>query len=518
MNRQIGFLSLALLAVSQLTCSDDDVIIALPPPEIQIDELKQKSAALVDILWVVDNSESMVDEQALLAQNFDRFITGLTVCQGSGMEGDICDFNTRQCTLSGDPCNPPNYHIGVISTDVVAPADQGRLRRVGVCAPAPRQTPANGKIRYCQGSNQDCAQDPANPDPDFDAANSTCDMSGAIAFIDPTTPNASSAFSRSIRVGVGGSGLERGIQAAAMALGRDANRATGQFNAMPVENANFLRDEASLFIIFVSDEDDSSFGQVSYFYRAFESLKDAGNEGLVSASAIVGDPDPDGAGPVRGGCPAEPNPATAGAGTRYVGLAMYTRGLSSEFRVCDNKRLTCPDGDACQSPIGQFPVAGGEVGVCVPTSACQNDQDCGNFKCGEGGCIVCENNQCVAKADKFLELLERNGVFGSICAPDYGTVLGALGFEAAGLSRKFELTKFPNCAEQVECGSGTAPICVKVDGEVIPNDRLDGWVWDPSSNAVFFDGGFVPPTDAPIEVSYRIAVGDRALSCETAVQ
>lgn len=504
-------------------CSDEVVLRRLPEPEVQIDELKQKAAALVDILWVVDNSQSMVDEQAGLASNFDRFITGLTICQGSEMADDVCDFDSKTCTKSGNPCNPPDYHIGVISTDVVATVDQGRLRRVGICVPNLGSAPMNSKFKYCAGNNTDCQQDPMNPDPQFDPANAVCDMSQSISFITPTTAGAANAFSRAVRVGVGGSGLERGIQAAAMALGRDADRQTGQFNPAPTENGGFLRNDASLFVIFVSDEDDSSFGEVSYFYRAFESLKAAGNEGLISFSAIVGDPDPDGSGPMRGGCPPEPSTPIAAAGTRYVGLAMYTRGLSSEFRVCDDTRLTCESGSSCEKPIGGFPTAGGELGVCVPTGACQTDQDCGNFKCGEEGCIACENATCVAKAERFVPLLERNGIFGSICAPDYGIVLGALGFEAAGLSRKFELTKFPDCSQQVECGTATAPVCVKVAGEVIPNDRATGWVWEPSANAIFFDGSFVPPTDAPVEVTYRIAragaaEATMALGCDTALK
>ena len=490
---------------------DDDIISSLPPPEIQVVELKQRPAASVDILWVVDNSQSMVQEQQLLAANFNRFITSLTTCQGTGVEGDRCDFETKVCSASGAPCNPPDYHIGVISTDVGNALDQGKLRRVGLCVPSRGSAPADGSFVYCQGDDAHCI-DEAIP------ANATCDMNQSISFISPTSPGSESAFGRAVRVGIAGSGLERGIQAAAMALGRDADRTTGQFNGQPPENAGFLRDDASLFVIFVSDEDDSSFGQIPYFYRAFESLKGAGNEGLVSFSAIVGDPDPDGTGAVRGGCPAEPSPPIAAPGTRYVGLAMYSRGLSAEFRVCDEKRLTCLEGSTCQRALPAFPRAANELGVCVPTGMCQTDQDCGNFKCEAGGCIVCENAQCVAKSDRFVELLERNGIFGSICSPDYGSVLDALGFEAAGLQRKFELgDKFADCAQQVECGSGTSPICVKVNGEVIPNERQSGWVWEPSSNSVFFDGEFVPPTDADIVVSYRLSPGDKPNGCDTAL-
>ena len=48
------FLALVPLALA-VGCDDGPLLRKLPEPEIQVDELKQKPAALVDILWVVDN-------------------------------------------------------------------------------------------------------------------------------------------------------------------------------------------------------------------------------------------------------------------------------------------------------------------------------------------------------------------------------------------------------------------------------------------------------------------------------
>jgi hypothetical protein len=513
------WLALACLLSASAGCDDDDGLVRVPDPPVQVDELKQKVAAVVDILWVVDNSESMVQEQVSLATNFDRFITGLTTCQGTNTANDVCDFVTKTCKVSGAPCNPPDYHIGVISTDVFNAFDQGKLRRVGLCVPAVGATPSNSKYRYCLSTNQECAPDAS--DPNSDPSNSICDVTEPLSFVTATTPGAAAAFSRAVRVGVGGSGRESGIQAAAQAVGRDTDRSNGTWIPAPAMNTGFLRPDASLFLIFVSDEDDASFGEVSYFYRAFETLKGAGNEGVISVSAIVGDPDIDGPmGPERGGCPIAPAEATAAAGTRYVALSMYSRGLSAEFRVCDNARLTCADGQACKRPINELP------GICVP-STCSVDQDCGNFQCGDRGCVTCENAACALPSDRFLNLLSDTGVFGSICEPDYGTVLGSLGFEAAGLARKFALTKFPDCGKSVPCCAPgvsddacttTVPVCVRVNGEILPNDRATGWVYDASANSVFFDGSFVPPTDATIAVSYTRAPGDTALACDANLQ
>lgn len=517
-------LSLVALAFWAFAC-DDTVIRQLPPAQLQVDVLPQQSAALVDILWVVDNSESMVNEQEALAENFDRFISGLTICQGTGVEDDVCDFDTKRCRVSGEPCNPPDYHIGVISTDTRSDFDDGRLRQVGLCTTAAGATPSGDRFRYCLGVDAECAHDPT--DPSSDPANQLCDMSQALSFVTGATPGASNAFSRAVQVGIAGTGRETGIEAAAAALGRDTDRATGEFLPAPSENAGFLRADASLFVIFVSDEDDNSFGEPAYFYRAFETIKGAGNEGLISISAIVGDPDADGEmGTLPGGCtvpnPVEGEPPLSGAsaGTRYVALAMYTRGLSQEFRVCDDRRLSCLEGQNCQAPVENLP------GVCVPAGSCTSDADCGTFTCsGNQGCVRCIEGQCIAAAEPFLELLEQNGVFGSICNPNYGSVLGALGFEAAGLSRKFSLTLDPNCVgESVKCCAADvaddqcdedAVMCVRVDGQPIPNSRAEGWIFDAGSRAIFFDGRYVPPPQAEVSISYRpIAQGNLAVCAE----
>lgn len=516
---RVLLLGTALTLLCLTGCEEDVGIAVVPPPAVQVDLLSQKPAALVDILWVVDNSGTMVEEQAALARNFDQFITGLTTCQGTGQANDVCDFESRRCAVSGLPCNPPDYHIGVISTDVLSSDDQGKLRQVGLCTTAAGASPAQDKFRHCRSSNAECAHDESLPN--SDPANNVCDLSQSLSFVTATTPGASDAFSTAVQVGTQGSGRETGIEAAARALGRHvSDRSSGAFDPIPADNEGFLRPDASLFVIFVSDEDDSSFGQSSYHYRAFESLKGPGNEGLVSVSAIVGPPDADGPeGTDPGGCipdPDEPDIRNQ-AGTRYVALAMYSRGLTAEFRVCDGQRLTCPETQSCQAPVDGLP------GVCVPAGSCSDDLQCGNFVCSGGrGCISCSADRCQASPEGFLELLERNGVFGSICEQQFDRVLGALGFEAAGLARQFPLSLAPNCVESVPCCSDSvpeaecgvvAPLCVKLDGSVIANDRGSGWIYDVGANAIFFDGAFVPPPQSELQVSYTVAINGSNETC-----
>jgi hypothetical protein len=53
-------------------------------------------------------------------------------------------------------------------------------------------------------------------------------------------------------------------------------------------NAGFIRQNAALALIVVSDADDASFGLTDYYARAFQGAKGKGNESLVTFSTIAG--------------------------------------------------------------------------------------------------------------------------------------------------------------------------------------------------------------------------------------
>ncbi|MBK8013849.1 MAG: hypothetical protein IPK13_21175 [Deltaproteobacteria bacterium] len=513
-------------------CPSDDILRRLPEPALQIDRLAQREAALVDILWVIDNSGTMLDEQAALAANFDAFIEALTLCQGTGRPNDLCDFATKTCLVSRQPCNPPDYHIGVISTDTRATLDGGRLRTVGVCTETLGQPPYGNTVHYCRGDDQDCraTAGASNPEP----RNSHCDMAQALTFVTPTTPNAQQAFDRIVRVGTSGSGYEQGIRAAAMALGRDTRAPQnhnaqsilcrdvkdGETCATPTENAGFLRDEASLFIVFVTDEEDSSFGEVSHMYRIFSTLKGQGNDSRVSISAITGDPDSDGpTGPAVGGCSVDGETTNAEPSTRYASLAMYSRSLARDLRSCDEARLRCDAStERCVRPVD------GLLGFCLPAASCEADADCGVFECSAGNCLQCVQGACSLNQDRFFDLLARRGIFVSICKENYATILDALGVDAAGLAKKFRLTRPVDCQQSVRCCDDappdestceqTAPLCVQIDGRVIPNDRDHGWIYEPASNAIYFAGDRGVPANTTVSIAYRVPTSSpRPIDC-----
>ncbi len=208
----------------------------------QTDVFNQLSDNKVDILWAVDDSGSMSEEQNLLAQNFGSFIA-------------FAD------TLGVD------YQIGVTTTEV----------NDGV----------SGHLWACNGFNKIIRSSDANRVQAFQcAANVTNPPSGN------SRPNPG-----------GSDEQEAGLQAARIAL---------DVPVVDNENAGFLRPDARLAVITVSDEEDQSDGPVNLYIDFFRNIKGFRNPQLVSLSAIGGN--------VPGGC------ATADEGRRYFDAAAALNG------------------------------------------------------------------------------------------------------------------------------------------------------------------------------------------------
>lgn len=217
----------------------------------QVDRFTQLRDNQIDILWVVDDSGSMSEEQSALSQNFQSFIN---FADGLGVD----------------------YQVGVITTEV-------------------RDQNTAGIIWACNGFNSIIRHTDANRVQAFQCAARVTNP-----------PNGNS------RPNPGGSdSQEAGLQAARIAL--DVPNVNGA-------NNGFLRPDARLAVIIVSDEDDQSNGPVNLYVDFFRNLKGFRNPQLVSVSAIAGD--------VPGGC------STAAAGTRYSAAASA---LNGQFEsVCSN--------------------------------------------------------------------------------------------------------------------------------------------------------------------------------------
>ena len=180
------------------------------------DHFTQNQYPMVDILWVVDCSGSMQEEQDNLANNFDTFIN------------DALQWGEGAVDL----------HIGVTSMDIVDPDHSGKLQ----CSPA-----------VLSNSGPDALSD----------------------------AQIKSKFKACVKLGTSCDGnTEAGLEAAHLALSEPL---------ISNENAGFLRDEAKLSIIFVSDEPDNSSSEVPFFIDFLRSIKGMRNTSMIETYAIVGD-------------------------------------------------------------------------------------------------------------------------------------------------------------------------------------------------------------------------------------
>ncbi len=195
----------ACLPLSLWACNDHPLKAPEPVPEIQIDQsVDVNPIRKLDLLFMIDNSDSMKEEQDNLARNFPLFIKELRAIKG-GL---------------------PDIRIAIISSDVGAGntvvsdecfplGDKGRFKVKEGCGLDPNQArflavPKNG------------------PPPNF-------------------TGELETVFSCMAQLGTNGCGYEHQLQSIRAAL-----------SSVNPENANFLRPDAYLGIIILTDEDDCS--------------------------------------------------------------------------------------------------------------------------------------------------------------------------------------------------------------------------------------------------------------------
>lgn len=251
------------LALAVLSCGEDRVVKTLPSGFRQ-DVFAQDAASRIDVLWVIDNSASMKPHQDELATSLTRFM-------------ELFDRGLI------------DYRIAVTTTDVLT--DQGQF--IG------------------------------NP-----------------AIVEPSLGDPVAAFQKNVKVGTGGKGHEEAFEAARLAIVREQASAAAASAARlecigkcpdgPTERCTsdcasqhsprFMRPNAHLYVVFVSDEEEQSFGDVRYFQRLFEGALGVGNEGAVSVAVICGDVP-------SAPCASEP-------GTRYVALAQAMDGIVGS--ICDS--------------------------------------------------------------------------------------------------------------------------------------------------------------------------------------
>ena len=442
-----------LLAIATTACDqcDVEVINALPQPSEQPDVFKQKGAARVDILWMVDNSGSMEAEQKKIAERFGEFFNQLIISQ-------------------------VDYHIGVVTSD---PSEGGVLRAYSGAA-----------VDGCSGCRFISSAVPCNnPDVDVSSFASEADKNAVLASECP----AQLVFRNLINVGIRGSTFEEGFPQAAAAVGASTIDPNTGFPSgqVPAENVGFLRADAALYVIFVSDEEEGAKEDgtpVRYYQRLFESLKGAGNENNVTVAAITGYP----LEAVSGGAPP-------------VALDQVCAILETTF---DNN----PGNDDPQAALVKETLRDFRTNGCVDVEAGADD-----------------DNAFAEVGGRYIELACRTGgVVANMCEGDYSTALDALGANAAGLLRKFTISQPTRINDGSDCqlfgveedpnidcdgdgkkdGAADSPICVKAQcvGETAPTQKTRGvdWEWEESTSSVRFAGGCIPAPQTEVVVTYGL--------------
>ena len=172
---------------------------------------------------------------------------------------------------------------------------------------------------------------------DVDAGGEQGALVGSPKILKNDTPNLVDAFNANVHVGTSGSATERGFDGANLALTEPM---------ISGANAGFLRSEAKLYVVFVSDEDDQSSASVGYYVNQLTTVKD-GDTSKIFFAAIAGD--------MPSGCTSTGGSAVAGA--RYNEIVQESAGLWGS--ICDTDFGVTLENLAFEitAPVASFPLA-----------------------------------------------------------------------------------------------------------------------------------------------------------------
>jgi len=249
--RWMGLAGLSLLLLTTLACINRPVRRAIPDPMVSFTEsVPQNTDRDVDILFVVDDSRSMQDEQERLSENFESLMTTLKRTRG-GL---------------------PNVHIGVTSTDIGAPGTcvgegrNGALQRNDCTALASGNYIIDTEPTGCDvdktlddqtGALTQCGANNCTPDhcaePGTDLV---VDELGCPRCRNYTDSSLEDLFKCMAKLGTDGCGFEQPLEAMYRALDDHP------------DNVGFVRENAYLTVVFVTDEDDCSASDPAIFSDA----------------------------------------------------------------------------------------------------------------------------------------------------------------------------------------------------------------------------------------------------------
>ena len=185
-------------------------------------------------------------------------------------------------------------------------------------------------------------------------------------------------------VGCSGSGTqESGLEAGRRAISPPIMDEGGY-------NAGFVRDDAALEVVFVSDEEDQSPGSVPFYIDFYKSIKGFLNDDMFHAHAIVGD--------FNGGCNVSQDDG-ADAGKRYIEVQEATGGVFGSICDDDFSEVLKDIGDKAFGLQVQFFLSAQADAANVKVWV--NNVECAagwNYDVGTNAVIFDENGTCMPQA------------------------------------------------------------------------------------------------------------------------
>jgi hypothetical protein len=262
-----GFLLAIGLALGGCADTSDTFASEIEGDEVQEPEAEPEPATgtsefvcdAVDILFVVDNSPSMEDEQQNLVEAVPGFV--------EAMRAAFPEIKS--------------VHIGVVDTDAY-PSMGTQLDAPFASCPEDADC---GACDYTLGALVD--------KPHSGSAGGSCEFSTGARFMDADSPNFEAEFACAVTVGTEGNPVERqaGALLAAVSPGLSG---VGQCNE------GFLREDARLVTVMVSDEDDDhraapgpvggSLGEPTEWHEALVRAKGGNAHDIIALGLLGGAP------------------------------------------------------------------------------------------------------------------------------------------------------------------------------------------------------------------------------------
>jgi hypothetical protein len=471
---------IALTGITSLVACNDHVFTVIEPichaEELALAELDVGKP--VDILIVVDNSGSMCEEQTALKQSFldpNCPIQDLN----NPPEADINPSPERVRELS-ENCGfiqilslfeATDFRLGVITTDVSA--CDNSLQQANLDQFLPFNCFGQTFPNRGRHPQRGCLQPP--------------DINGGPRYLQLGDQDIDVKFSNILdNVQTWGSGFERGLDATVSFLQGDVADASC---ANDVED--FIRDDARLAVIYLTDEDDCSHSVNDAF--GDENVNITCNEGVQET--FVGN---------AGNCyNVDNDPDVADAFTNvsvYVDFLQQFKGSAGDVKVA-------VIGGAVEEPGGLRVAQGCSNVNNVPSGACTPSLGASNIpsRCGPDGEVqnCCEADGSTRYFD-FADQFGQNGFVNSICTDFRSTMIGIAEF--IGRVEDIVLKRPPPNPNEIiirvtRNGENEPEFLSRIPDDEPNPDTQDGFQYDGNVTIRFF-GGSAPQPGDQVSVHY----------------